>query len=139
MVPPQKEDLPKNKAIASGALSGDAKRFDAALAYQQKYQEATLRLRDPCKESCQLLFEQVDVDWKKAFNVREFWQGKLGTDPTSAPPRAETVDDVGEGPQGRAPPDMTGTQILGNTLSTLGQHFGQHLATATMHGVLQKK
>ena len=159
MIPPRREDLPKAKAIASGALKDNAKRFDAALAHHRKYQPATLNLRDPCSESCQLLFKQLNIDWKKGFNVRGFWQEKLGTS-TTAPsfgseetsagvtndgkdmrdnPAHKGIDDIGEGVDGRPPPDMTAGQILGSTLGVLGQHFGQPLAAAAMHGVLKQK
>ena len=158
MIPPKKEDLPKARAIASGALSDNAKRFDAALAYHQKYQPATLDLRDPCPESCQILFKQLNIDWKKGFNVRGFWQGKLGTSTTAPPlgsgetptgvtndgrdvrnnPAYKGIDDIGEGLDGRSPLDMAAGQILGSTLGVLGQHFGQPLAAAAMQGVLKK-
>ena len=157
MIPAQKEDLPKSKAIATGALNYNAKRWDAAIAYQQKYDAARLRLRDPCSESCQLLFKQLDIDWKKGFNVRGFWQDRLKTDPTDAPDKFEEpppgldkngndmsknlaykkLNQIGEGEHGGPPPDMTAEQILRNTAGELSTQFGHPLATAAIHGVLQ--
>jgi hypothetical protein len=117
---------PSNKPEST--LVGDASAFASTYQNLQQYQTASLHLADPCAQSCQVLFGQLGWDWRQGF-AKSIWQAPLGTsaDPLKkdkkGPFSSENVGvgGIGEGVNGRKPPDMTPSQMIGNTAATLAR------------------
>jgi hypothetical protein len=161
MIPADVSDLPINQAIKSATsglkdqtkpwtpnngnppestLVGDAAAFTLTYQNLQQYQTASLHLADPCAQSCRVLFGQLGWDWRQGF-AKSVWQAPLGTSADWLKkekrkgrfnPENVGVGGIGEGVNGRKPPDMTANQMIGNTAETLARP----LLSAAAHGVI---